>query len=254
MAHDSGAAGPARQHLGHALTLAQRGDDQQLVAQVHAGLSHLASHRGDASAALSHARNGLEHLRQAPSHGRLQARLLAMQARGFALAGEPVEATRTLADAEVALHRPSTAASEWLSPFDVTSFAIEAARCLLSVGDLSESQRRLQAALAVRSGDRVRSRALAQLMLVTVLLGKGQIHEACAATYIVLDEIMSLGSGVIVDQLQHASVLFTSHAKACAEVPPLLDRLHVTIRERSWIRTVGALRVGAVGAGQLDGG
>ncbi|MEU8050941.1 DNA-binding protein [Micromonospora haikouensis] len=250
MAHDSGAAGPARRHLGEALTLAERSDDHQLVAQVHAGLSHLANHCGDARGALSHARNGLEHLRKAP-HGRLQARLLAIQALGFAIAGQPVEATRALADAEASLHGPVAATSEWLSPFDVTSFAIEAARCLLRVGDLSESQRRLQAALAVRSADRVRSRALAQLMLVTVFLGKGQIDEACVATHAVLDEIAGLGSGVIIDQLQHAAILFTSHAKVCTEVPPLLDRLRDTIHERSWIGTVGELRAGAVGDGQL---
>ncbi|MGV9978313.1 hypothetical protein ACWDUH_11595 [Micromonospora wenchangensis] len=176
---------------------------------------------------------------------------MAMQARAFAVAGQPVEATRALSEAEASLHGPVTATSEWLSPFDVTSFAIEAARCLLRVGDLSESQRRLQSALAVSPADRVRSRALAQLMLVTVLLGRGQVEEACAATHVVLDEVVSLGSGVIIDQLRHASVLFGSHAKACTEVPPLLDRLHDTIRERSWLGTVGALQAGAVGDGHL---
>ncbi|WP_431914172.1 helix-turn-helix domain-containing protein [Micromonospora carbonacea] len=251
MAHDSGAAGPARRHLGEALALAEKSHDHHLVAQIHAGLSHLANHCGDARGALFHARNGLEHLRQAPSHGRLQARLLAMQARGFAIGGQPVDATRALADAEASLHKPITGTSEWLSPFDVTSFAIEAARCLLRVGDLAESHRRLQAALAVSPADRVRSRALAQLMLVTVLLGKGQIDEACVATHVVLDEIAGLGSGIIIDQLQHASILFGSHAKACAEVPPLLDRLRDTIHERSWIGTVGELRSGAVGDEQL---
>ncbi|MEU1753767.1 hypothetical protein ABZ436_14035 [Micromonospora matsumotoense] len=251
MAHDSGAVEPARQHLDEALTLAERSDDRQLVAQVHAGLSHLANHCGDPHRALFHARHGLEHLRQAPSHGRLHARLLAMQARGFAIAGQPVEATRVLSDAETSLHRPVAMASEWLSPFDATSFAIEAARCLLRIGDLSESQRQLQAALAASPVDRVRSRALAQLMLVRVLLGRAQIDEACAVTHVVLNEIASLGSGVIIDQLRHASVLFASHAKACAGVPPLLDRLRDTIRERSWIGAVGALKAGAASDGQL---
>ncbi|MFG3420578.1 helix-turn-helix domain-containing protein [Micromonospora sp. NPDC048063] len=254
MAHDAGADAPARRHLGLALTLANRSGDHQLVAQVSAGLSHLACHQGDARNAISHARNGLNHLQQAPSHGRLQARLLAIQARGLAIAGRPVEATRALSDAEATLQVPITPASEWLSPFDATSLAIEAARCFLCIGDLSEAQRRLQNVLVGRPADRVRSMAFAQLMLVTVLIGKGRIDEACAVTHRTLDEIAGLGSGVIIDQLQHASVLFTSHAKACTEVPPLLDRLHDAIRERSWIGTVGALRVGAVGAGQLDGG
>ncbi|MEH1053668.1 DNA-binding protein [Micromonospora sp. CPCC 206171] len=254
MAHDAGAASPAQRHMSEALALANSSGDQQLVAQVCAGISHLACHRGDASHAVFHARNGLKHLRHAPPHGRLQARLLAMQARGLAIAGRPLECTRALGDAEAALQSQITSASEWLSPFDTSSFAIEAARCLLRIGDLSEAQRQLQDVLASRPVDRVRSRAFAQLMLVTVLVGKGRIDEACTVTHQTLDEITSLGSGVIVDQLQHASVLFMSHTKACVEIPPLLDRLHETIRERSWISTVGALRVGAVGAGQLDGG
>ncbi|MER7417751.1 helix-turn-helix domain-containing protein [Micromonospora peucetia] len=254
MAHDAGAAAPARRHLGEALVLAQRSGDQQLLAQVCAGLSHLANHRGEASDALSHARNGLKHLRQVPPHGRLQARLLAMQARGLAIAGRPLEATSTLADAEAALHGPISSASKWLSPFDTTSLAVEAARCLLRIGDLLEAQRQLQDLLASGPADRVRSRAFAQLMLVTVLLGKGQIDEACAITHQTLDEIASLGSAVIIDQLQHVSVLLRSRSTASIDVPPLLDRLQVTIHERSWMSMVGALRVGAVGAGQLDGG
>ncbi|MDM4720024.1 hypothetical protein QTQ03_10695 [Micromonospora sp. WMMA1363] len=160
-----------------------------------------------------------------------------MQARGFALAGQPLEATRALSDAEAALHEPIAAASEWLSPFDTASLAVETGRCLLHIGDLFEAQRRLQCALAVRRGDRVRSRAFAHLMLVTVLLGKGQIDEACAVTHRTLDEIASLGSGIIVDQLQHASVLFTSHAKACTEVPRLLPLCH------PWGRQVDLLKL-----------
>ncbi|MEV6691431.1 helix-turn-helix transcriptional regulator [Micromonospora sp. NPDC051196] len=254
MAHDAAATAQARRHLSEALLLATQSSDRQLLAQVCASLSHLASHHGDASHALSHARNGLEHLRYAPSHGRLQARLLAMQARGFAVAGQPLEATRALADAEAALHGPITVASEWLSPFDSTSFAIEAARCFLRIGDLSEAHRRLQDALASRSADRIRSTAFAQLMLVTVLIGKERIDEACALTSQTLDEITSLGSSMILDHLVHTSILLRSQAKTYVEIPALVERLQQAILERSWIGTMGALRVGAAGAGRLDGG
>ncbi|MBX7266011.1 hypothetical protein KIF24_08195 [Micromonospora sp. Llam7] len=119
---------------------------------------------------------------------------------------------------------------------------------------MSEAHRRLQDALAARSVDRVRSTAFAQLMLVTVLIGKERIDEACALTHQTLDEITSLGSSMILDQLLHTSVLLRSQAKTYTEIPALLERLQRTIRERSWIGTMGALRVGAAGAGRLDGG
>jgi hypothetical protein len=72
-------------------------------------------------------------------------------------------------------------------------------------------------------------------MLVTALLGKGQIDEACNLTYQALDHTASLGSAVVLSHLRHVAMLFKPRAAACADVPPLLDRLNAAIRERAWI-------------------
>jgi transcriptional regulator with XRE-family HTH domain len=235
MAHDSGNASLARKHLADALALAQKSTDRHLAAQTYASLSHLAGHMGDASAAVSHARDGLNLLRNIPPHGSLKARLLALRARGLAMTGEAFEAGKTFVEAESAFTEESASISEWLSPFDAVSFTIEGARCFLRVGDLSEAQSRLQGVLVDPPKGRVRSQAFARLMLVTALLGKGRIDEACDLTYQALDHTASLGSAVVLGHLRHVAMLLKPRAAACADVPPLLDRLNAAIRERAWI-------------------
>jgi transcriptional regulator with XRE-family HTH domain len=240
MAHDSGNALLARRHFSDALTLAKKSKDLQLTAQTYASLSHLAGHLGEASAAVSHARDGLNVLRNAPPHGPLKARLLALGSRGLAMAGETSEACETFVEAESARTDECASISEWLSPFDAVSFTIEAARCFLRLGDLSEAQSRLQSVLIDPPKGRVRSQAFARLMLVTALLGRGRIDEACHLTYQALDQTASLGSAVVVGHLRHVAMLFTPRAAACADVPPLLDQLGAAIRERAWIGTSSA--------------
>ncbi|MEU5913293.1 hypothetical protein [Micromonospora sp. NPDC047527] len=235
MAHDSGADSLARKHLGDALRFARASGDTHIGAQVRASLSHLASHRGDAVAAISHAREGLGLLQTGPPHGRLTARLLALHARGLVSTGKALEAHDALTAAEAVLGAESGHTPAWLSPFDTTSFAIEAARCFLRMGDLDETQARLREVLTDPPGRRVRSRAFAQLLLATALIGKGQIEEACALTHEALDETAGLGSLVVVDHLRHVAVLLRPRGATVVEAPPLLDRLQCAIRERAWI-------------------
>jgi hypothetical protein len=242
MAHDAGAARTAREHLMAANDLAHESGDQQLTAQVYASLSHLASHHGNASDALSYSLKGLGELREAPSHGPLKARLLAMQARSIAIGGTPVESIRVLEDAERALSGEPVIVSKWLSPFDGTSFAIEAARCFLRIGDLFEAQRRLEGALTSHAADRVRSRLLAQLMLVTTLLGRGLLDEACALTHQVLERTTGLSSAVVVEQLRHVEMLLKPRAGRSAQAQSTLAGIAATIRENAWIGIVGGLR------------
>jgi hypothetical protein len=242
MAHDAGAAATAREHLMAASNLAYKSGDQQLTAQVYASLSHLASHFGNANEALSYSLSGLEGLRKAPSHGPLKARLLAMHARSLAIGGKPVESMSVLEDAEHALSEEPVVLSKWLSPFDGTSFAIEAARCFLRIGDLSEAHRRLEGALTGHAAERVRSRLLAQLMLVTTLLGRGLLDEACAVTHRVLERTAGLSSAVVVEQLRHVEMLLKPHAAGSAEAQATSARIAKTIRENAWIGMVGGLR------------
>ncbi len=235
MALDAGSSSLAQAHFKEATGFAKRSDDKNLFAQTLASLSHLEGQHGNAATALKHATEGLAKLDNGQSNVRLRARLLALRARGLADAGQVVESVAALVDAEESLTKTYPTASEWLSPYDTTSFAVDAARCFLRIGDLAEAQRRLDRALAEQPAERVRSKALMQLMLVTALLGKGQIDDACAMTSSVLTGTVGLGSAVVASELSRVGVLLRSHSSIPSALLSEVDR---TVRERAWIGTV----------------
>ncbi|MBB4961731.1 DNA-binding protein [Micromonospora polyrhachis] len=243
MAHDTGSAIAAHKHLLTASELAERSADSQLAAQIYAGRSHLASHHGNANEALTYAFQGLEILKDGPVYGPLKARLMAMQARGLASSGRHVEATQTLSRAEQSFSIGLDRASTWLSPFDEISFAIESARCFQRIGDLTETHQRLQIVVDAESQERVRSQALARLMLVTTLLGRDHLDEACGITREVLDRTADLGSAVFAAQLAHVSILMRPHASRHAEVPALIIRIDDAVRQRNWINIVNNVSI-----------
>jgi Tfp pilus assembly protein PilF len=252
MALDAGARTAAHRHLRRAVTLARNSGDRQLTAQAYASVSHLARSTGKAEAALTYAREGLACLAAAPPCGWLEARLRVVAASALAACGRPVEAVAAMSAAEAATATPSAAPSPWLSPFDAASFAIEAARCFARVDDPGEAERRLRTAVSLRGVDRVRSRALAQLALVTVLVGRGQIAEACALVEDVLDRAGGLGSAVLWDQLRHVSVLLDRDRVESTVVSPLVGRVEAAVHEHAWIAATAAWYETGTGAGVAD--
>jgi len=193
MAYDAGRATGARQHFNRALDLAKVGGDQQLAVHVLASMSHLAHHMDEPERAITLTSRGQDTLASGPPLPELRARLLAMQARGFAALQQPRECVQLLVQAEQSLTDSAEAPlSPWVSPFDEASLASEAARCLRQLGDLNAAQRQAERILELRAGDRTRSRAFGQLILVTVLIGQGKPDEACAVAQEVLTATESL--------------------------------------------------------------
>jgi tetratricopeptide (TPR) repeat protein len=159
-----------------------------------------------------------------------------MQAKGMAELRKTKECTKLLIDAERALGVPSNAQelSPWISHFDEGSFANEAARCMRALGHFGEAQRQAQRVLELRPRDRTRSRALGQLILVTVLIAQGDADQACALAQDVLDSTQSLGSYVVIQQLRDLKELLQPHQKNQA-VADFLACLGEVLRERMWL-------------------
>ncbi|MGH4012579.1 MAG: helix-turn-helix domain-containing protein [Pseudonocardiaceae bacterium] len=144
MAHDAGHDQAAKRHFSRAHYLVQVGGDRQLGAHVLASLSHLAHHLDQPTEAVQFASRGRLALKDGPPQPELEARLLAMHARGFAALREPDECVRLLVQAEQALgDTPTEEPSPWISGFDEASLASEAARCMRQLGDLNEAQRQM---------------------------------------------------------------------------------------------------------------
>lgn len=236
MAHDAGRDEVAQQHFGRALDLVRVGGDRQLGAHVLGSMSHLASHLGKPDEAIRLARKGRDVLRDyGARQPDLEARLLAMEARGTSQLRMETECTRLLTKAEKTLDKtPDEPLSPWVSRFDEGSLASETARCMRELGDLAEAERQAQLILERRPGSRTRSRAFGQLTLVSVLVSRGGLHEACAVAQEVLDATQSLGSYLVIAQLFDLKQLLLPH-NTDKIVSEFLVCLEEALRERLWL-------------------
>jgi hypothetical protein len=234
MAHDSGRDTAARRHFGRALALVQVGGDHQLSAHVLGSMSHLASHLGQADQAIALARQGQAALCTGPAGPGLEARMLALEARGVAAKGHASrgECSSLLLRAEKALDDvPAEPASPWVSHFDAGSLASEAARCMQQVGDLQQARQQAERVIALRPGNRARSRAFGQLALASILVVQGEPDHACAIADDVLSATASLGSYLVVAKLLQLQQQLQPYRDTPA-VAEFLDCLQDTVRDR----------------------
>jgi hypothetical protein len=214
MAHDAGRDAVARQHFGRSLALAGVGGDPQLSAHVLGSMSHLASHLGQPEEAIEMARQGQAALHTGPANPGLEARLLALEARGLAGQGDKDAAgcVQLLLCAEKALEdTPAEPTSPWVSQFDEGSLASEATRCMRRLGDLDEARRQAERIVALRPSHRTRSRAFGQLALAAILITQGKPDEACCIARDVLEATQSLGSFLVIGQLLRMQRLLQPH-------------------------------------------
>ncbi len=203
MAHDCGHDELAWQHFARASSMAVAGRDHQLAAHVFGSLSHLAHHLRRSEAAIAQAVHGQEQLARADPHPGLEARLLALRARGHAAIGDSATCLDVLRRAERVLGSAQTArTSPWVSSYDSASLAIDTARCLHRIGHLGAARTQAEQVIRLRPPDRVRSRALAQLILASILIAQRAAEEACEVARQVLDATTALGSVQVFGQLE----------------------------------------------------
>ncbi|WP_433347597.1 hypothetical protein ACQP25_30690 [Microtetraspora malaysiensis] len=165
----------------------------------------------------------------------MEARLLTMAARSFAALGDSAESARLLLQAEHALDgEPTSAPSPWVGPFDEGSLALDAARSMLALGQLREARRQADRAVALRSGNRTRSRALGRLLLAKVLLAESQVGEACHVVLSVVEGTRSLGSLVVTRQLADLHGLLEAYREE-EIVAESLTVLAEALEERRWL-------------------
>jgi transcriptional regulator with XRE-family HTH domain len=236
MAHDAGQDNAALQHFQRSRQFANLADDRQLDAHIFASLSHLSHHMGRTRDAVQFAHRGRAALAGGPRQPELEARLLAMHARGLAVLRRSKESAQCLMEAERVLTLPpEEELSPWVSRFDEGALASESARCLLELGDLRQARRQAERIIALRPGDRTRSRAFGQLLLVTVLVAQGEPDEACAVAEKVLDATQQLGSYLVIQQLAGLRRLLEPYRVGSGTVAAFVPCLEEALRERLWL-------------------
>jgi len=102
--------------------------------------------------------------------------------------------------------------------------ASEAAQCFLDLAEYAEAEQRAATAIQLRSGDRVRSRALGRLTMANILIGTGRLDEAAAFGSEVCKVTASLSSTRVLDQLNELGRTLAS-ARSVPEVAHFLATL-----------------------------
>jgi transcriptional regulator with XRE-family HTH domain len=234
MAHDAGQDGRAARHFESALALTRSQPAHQLTAHIFGSLGHLAFHAGRPAQAVAYVQQGLSELRDTRAYPAVEARLLAMLARGSAVVGREADCTNQLLQAERTLGAKShEERSPWINDFDEASFAAEAARCFQHLGRVNAARHQAEHVIAVRSPIRTRSRAFAQLTMMHVLLASGDPEAACALGAEVLDATGTLSSYLVIQQLEALADALAPFASG-RSVVPFLERLREELRQRRW--------------------
>lgn len=183
-------------------------------------------------------------LADGPRRPALEARLLALEARGQAALRDAGQTVGLLARAEQTLGlTPQEAPSVWVSDFDEGSLASEAANSLHQLGDTREARQQAERVLTLRPAGRTRSRAFGQLALVSALIAQGEPEEACAVTQEILDATPALGSYLVSKQLLGLRQSLAPYAKSHV-VAEFLICFDETLRQRLSLRQWQQLGLG----------
>ncbi|GAA2383615.1 hypothetical protein Cme02nite_70250 [Catellatospora methionotrophica] len=232
MAYDSGLTVLAGRHFHRAFEFARTSGNRDLGAHILASLSHLAHHDRQPTEGIRYAERGLNLLRGEPADAGVDARLHAMLARGHAAHRDAAQCDASIDTAQRLLQQPLRATtSPWPSMFDRGSLAIEKARCYQQLGRLSRARAATASAIAARAPDRIRSRAFAQLTAVSTMIEEGSLDEACAMAGEVVDVTRTLGSQLVLRQLEGLLPRLAPYADN-RDVAAFLDRLRGRLSQR----------------------
>lgn len=223
MAHDGGADDRAKGHFANAYRLAVAGDNAALSANVCASMAHLAVQLELPDDAERISQNGLKHAIEIEGAEHLVARLYAMQARAHAMRGHESECHVALDTARESLPQDNNADAEidWVTDFDEASLAGESALCFLALGVLNQADQESRKVIQLRAGDRIRSRALGQLTLATVLMREGVYDEAARVGLEICSIAPDLNSARVHNGLSMLGIALTPRS-AISEVSEFL--------------------------------
>ena len=231
MSYDNTEHDLARRYFLQALSFAKHAGDRELGASVLSALSHQANLVGDAPEARDLARAARHAARGSRSHT-LQAQFAAMEARALASLGEREQCLRALGDAEAHFaKRDFIEDPPWISYFDSTELAAEAAHCRRDLGEYARAADVLGQCASWDEGY-TRSNAFAGIVRVESLLGADQLEEAAEVGGDVLSTCMDLASARIDIYLERLRCRLAPVSDSTA-VASFADALDLVMKHRA---------------------
>lgn len=178
-AYDAGRHGVASRYFLQGLRLAREAEDHMLGGRLLSNLSHQANFLRKASDAVAFAQAA-----QSAAKGRasktVMALLLSMEARGLATAGDETSCAKVLHKAEQIFdQRDPVADPAWISYFNESEIASEAAHCFGSLG-LPEQAHEFSVRAIIPGQTPPRTEAFLQMVNASAILQRGDLDEALA--------------------------------------------------------------------------
>ncbi|WP_267244903.1 hypothetical protein [Streptomyces sp. PR69] len=184
MSYDACHHGLAQRYFLQALRLAQDANDRRLAGSILSAMSHQATFLGYYTQAATLARAALMGISPVATPT-LRAQFHAMEARALARTGDRRACELALAAATQALEsRNSDDEPEWITYFDESELAAEAAHCFR---DVNSARQAVEHGQNARSGSHVRSDFFATMVLADAHLHAGDLNEACRVALVALD-------------------------------------------------------------------
>ncbi|WP_312872086.1 helix-turn-helix domain-containing protein [Amycolatopsis dendrobii] len=179
VAYDVGHASDGRKHLREALNMSQEIEDDALVGEMFAAMSHHAAFRGNSEGAVDLALAAQQAARRSGIPA-LEAEAAVMEAHGRALEREQRPCLDALNRAERAFARVDTGRTPtWLAYFDSSYLAAKFAHTFRDIGMPAEAERFARRSLRMTEGYG-RGRLFNTALLASTLADQQKVEEACA--------------------------------------------------------------------------
>lgn len=186
IAYDTGNSPQGRRHLREAVQLSDRANDESLVAEMFAAMSHQEAFSGSAESAIDLALSAHQSAKRTGISA-LCSETSVMQAHGYALLGERRNSLAALTEAERVFGSYSSSQTPaWLSYFDESYLAAKFAHTFRELGQLDDAELYARRSLAMNEGYD-RGRLFNTALLASILADKRQPEEACTLGIKALD-------------------------------------------------------------------
>lgn len=179
MSHDVGAHGLGQRYLIQALSLAKAANDEALMGEILAAMSHQATYLGDGAQAIDLARAAGQ-IGQRRGVAALVAESHVMEAHGHATLGQHVNCAKSLHSAEAALDRADRSSDpHWIGYFDEAYLAARFGHCFRILGDSTNAVRFAERSLIMNSDRYARGHAFNLTLLAHSHAQCGNVEQAC---------------------------------------------------------------------------
>ncbi|MEV5505556.1 hypothetical protein [Streptomyces orinoci] len=228
MCYDACHHGLAQRYFLQALRLAQDGNDRRLAGSILSAMSHQATFLGYFTEAVTLARAARMGI-SGVTTPTLMAQFHAMEARALARTGDNRACELALAEATKALEsRNHGDEPEWITYFDESELAAEAAHCFRDVNHARQCATHAEQAM---TGKHVRSDFFATMVLADAHLCAGEPEDACRVALDALDLGEQLKSARCVAYLSE----FRRHITVYGETTSVRDFCDQAADHHLWV-------------------